>query len=200
MFVCLIKNTRCHASYHWPPAKLCSATLTTCIEYYLSVPFAQKNIYPCTRFLNFLKKVYINIYGLFSNCSNFYSSQTQKCPGHCFGAMLLNLQTVCQWFTMVLWANFQPIRTNLSMHIFPTLRTSYTWLPCRRANWSSVRHLCFVIDKDKPVRDNSYLYLNLNLNLNIVMSAKSFGTSRQLSLLSIVFILHKLESKPISLK
>ena len=148
----------------------------------------------------FLKKVYINIYGSFSNCSNFYSSQTQKCPGHCFGAILLNLQTVCQWFTMLLWANFQPIRTNLSMHIFPTLRTSYTWLPCRRANWSSVWHLCFAIDKDKPVRDSSYLYLNLNLNLNIVMSAKSFGTSRQLSLLSIVFILHKLESKPISLK
>ena len=28
MFVCLIKNTRGHASYRWPPAKLCSATLS----------------------------------------------------------------------------------------------------------------------------------------------------------------------------
>ena len=37
----------------------------------------------------FLKKVYINIYGSFSNCSNFYSSQTQKCPGHCFGVYCL---------------------------------------------------------------------------------------------------------------
>ena len=27
MFVCLIKNTRCHASSRWPPVKLCSATL-----------------------------------------------------------------------------------------------------------------------------------------------------------------------------
>ena len=28
MFVCLIKNTRAHASYRWPPTKLCSATLS----------------------------------------------------------------------------------------------------------------------------------------------------------------------------
>ena len=27
MFVCLIQDTRRHASYRWPPAKLCSATL-----------------------------------------------------------------------------------------------------------------------------------------------------------------------------
>ena len=80
----------------------------------------------------FLKKVYINIHGPFSNCSNFHSSQSQKCPCHCFGSVLLNLQTLPQYviglLSMLLWTNFQPIRTNLSMHIFPTFRTSYTRL------------------------------------------------------------------------
>ena len=31
--VCLIKNTCGHASYRWPPAKLCSATLSWCLVF-----------------------------------------------------------------------------------------------------------------------------------------------------------------------
>ena len=86
----LVLKATVFGTRQWPIVKYVYRILPLC-------PICPEEYLSLYQIPEFLKKVYINIYGSFSNCLNFYSSQSQKCPCHCFGSVLLSLQTLPQY-------------------------------------------------------------------------------------------------------